>query len=246
VAIVNHTFVKRFFQTKNPLGQRFQWGDRAMFTIVGVVDDVRISALEADPPPMIYLSMFQVESGASSRMAFVVRMSRAHMDRAVFRAIQQQIWSVDKDLPAYDTTTLEELVSDSVAQRRFMSLLMTAFAMTALLLACTGLFGVLSYMVSQRRRDLAVRMALGAERQIIFRMIVREGTILAVSGCGLGLVVFAIGERLIRSSLYQVSPFDPVTLLVATGLLIGVAVAACYLPARRAMESDPMVALRYE
>lgn len=247
-ALVNETFAKKFLSGKDPIGQRFHWGDRAMFTIVGVVNDVRISALDADPPPMIYDSMFQVESGASSRTAFIIRLSRAarETEQAIYNAVRQQIWSVDKDLPTYETTTMTELVSESVAQRRFTTLLMSSFAGLAVALAAIGLFGVISYVVSQRRRELAVRIALGADRRTICWMILQQGSGMALVGCAIGLLAFAIGSRLIRASLYQMSPFDPLTLSVATAALVGVALLASYWPARRAMQSDPMVALRYE
>jgi putative ABC transport system permease protein len=247
-ALVNEAFARKFLSGKDPIGQRFHWGDRNLFTIVGVVNDIHISALDADPPPMIYDSMFQVESGASSRTAFVIRLAHGGREAAqgIFNAVQQQIWAADKDLPAYDTTTLETLVSESVSQRRFTTLLMGAFAATALLLAATGLFGVISYLVSERRRELAVRMALGAKRGNIAWMILREGAVLTLTGCMAGLAVFAIGSRLLQSSLYQVSVFDPLTMGLAPSTLMLVGLLACYGPVRRAMLSDPMVALRCE
>ena len=247
-AIVNEAFVKKFLPGQDPLGQRFQWGDRALFTIVGVVNDVRISALDADPPPMIYDSMFQVESGASARTAFVVRVSHNQRgaEQGLYNTVRQQIWSVDKDLPTYDTTTLASLVSESVAQRRFTTLLMGSFAAVALMLAAIGLFGVISYVVSERRRELAVRIALGASRSNIGWMILQRASTMALLGCGIGLLGFVAASRLVRSSLYQVSAFDPLTLLLAPSALIGIALLAAYWPARRAMQSDPMAALRYE
>jgi predicted permease len=247
-AIVNEAFVRRFLAGQDAIGQRFNWGDRALFTIIGVVNDVRISALDADPPPMIYDSMFQVESGASARTAFVVRVSQSGRgtEQGVYKAIKQQIWSVDKDLPTYDTTTLAALVSESVAQRRFTTMLMGSFAAVALMLAAVGLFGVISYVVSERRRELAVRIALGARRSNIGWMILQNASIMAVTGCGIGLLAFAAASRLVRSNLYQVSAYDPLTLCLAPIALIGIALLAAYWPARRAMRSDPMAALRYE
>lgn len=246
VAIVNEAFARAFLPGQDPIGQRFHWGDRALFTIVGVVNDVRISALDAEPPPMIYDSMFQVESGASSRTAFVIRHSQPGTDQGLYRAIEQQIWSVDKDLPAYNTTTLSELVSESVAQRRFTTLLMASFAVVALVLAAVGLFGVISYVVSERRRELAVRIALGARRYNIGWMILQRASLMALAGCGIGLLAFLAAARLVRSSLYGVSSFDPFTLASAPIVLVAVALIAAYWPARRAMQSDPMAALRYE
>jgi predicted permease len=247
-ALVNQTFVKRFLDGKYPVGQRFHWGDRALFSIVGVVSDVHVSALDADPPPIIYLSMFQVESGASAQTAFVMRFARQgeQAGQGIFNAVQQEIWAVDKDLPAYDTTTLAALVSESVAQRRFTTLLMGGFALVAVMLDSIGLFGVVSYLVSERRRELAVRMALGADRVTIYWMILRRGSVIALFGCLAGLAVFAVGSQLLRSTLYQVSAFDPFILIVAPLVLFAIALLACSWPARRAMRVDPMAALRYE
>ena len=248
VAVVNETFVRKFLDGTNPIGRRFNWGDRALFSIVGVVNDVHVSALEADPPPMIYLSMFQVESGASARTAFIMRLARPaeKTTQGMFSLVQQEIWAVDKDLPAYDTTTLAALVSESVAQRRFTTLLMSGFALIALMLASIGLFGVISYLVSERTRELAVRMALGADRASIYWMILRRGAVMALFGCLTGLSAFSVGSRLLRSTLYQVSAFDPLTLVLASLFLVAIVLLACYWPARRAMQVDPMVALRYE
>lgn len=248
VAIVNETFANTFLPKQDPIGRRFYWGDRALFTIVGVVNDVRISALDADPPPMIYDSIFQVESGASTRTAFVIRLSADHHDseQDIYPTVQRQIWSVDKDLPTYDTTSLAELVSESVAQRRFTTLLMASFAIVGLVLAAVGLFGVISYVVSQRRRELAVRIALGARRANIGWMILQKASIMALTGCSIGLLGFAIASRVVRSSLYAVSVFDPLTMCLAPVVLIAVALLAAYWPARRAMQSDPMTSLRYE
>jgi predicted permease len=248
VAVVSETFVKRFLDGQDPVGQRFNWGDRALFSIVGVVNDVRISALDADPPPMIYLSMFQVESGASARTAFIMHLAR-HDEQAgqsLFNAVRQEIWAVDKDVPAYETTTLATLVSESIAQRRFTTLLMGGFALLALTLASIGLFGVVSYLVSQRTRELAVRMALGADRMTVYWMILSRGAIRALLGCIIGLAAFTAASQLFRSALYQVSAFDPFVLVVSPLLLIAIALLACYWPARRAMQVDPMAALRYE
>jgi putative ABC transport system permease protein len=248
VAVVNQTFAKKFLEGIDPLGARFNWGGRAEFSIVGLVNDVHISALDADPPPMIYLSMFQVESGASARTAFIVRLARPteKAPQGIFTAVQQVIWAVDKDLPTYDTTTLAVLVSESVAQRRFTALLMNGFALIALVLASIGLFGVVSYAVSERTRELAVRMALGANPASIYWTVLGSGATMAVFGCVAGLVAFGLGARLLRPALYEVSVFDPFTVGLAPLLLIASALLACYWPARRAMRVDPMVALRYE
>lgn len=248
VAIINETFARQYFPKGDAIGQRFNWGGRALFTIIGIAADVHISALDADPVPMIYDSMFQVESGASSRTAFILRVPQLshNAQQEIVSAVRQQVWSVDKDLPVYNATTLQALVSESLAQRRFTTLLMAAFAATALLLAAIGLFGVISYLVSERNRELAVRMALGADRRRILWMVLRRAAKMALAGCGIGLALFAMGSRLLKGALFNTSALDPLTLLAAPLILIGIALLAAYWPARRAMRSDPMHALRYE
>jgi putative ABC transport system permease protein len=244
VAIISENMAKEYFPGRSALGQRFQWGDRAFFTITGVAANVHIAALDADPPPMIYTSMFQVESGASGRTAFVLR-SKGEAE-GLFQEVQQQVWSVDKDLPVYNTTTLGTLVSESLAQRRFTVLLLGSFAAIAMLLAATGLFGVISYLVAERTREFGVRMALGADRASIYWQVLKHAASLAVAGCGIGLVLSFFASRLLEASLYQVSRFDWPTIVLVPVILLSVALFAAYWPARRATKVDPVVALRYE
>ena len=243
-AIISQTLARQYFPGQNPIGQRYYWGDLAIFTIVGVAADVHIAALDADPPPMIYTSIFQVERGASGRNAFVLRSSGSNP--GLFAEVQQQLWSVDKDLPIYNTTTLEKLVSESLAQRRFTVLLLGSFAVIALLLAAIGLFGVISYLVAERTREFGVRMALGADRASIYWQVLKRAAALAVAGCATGLVLSFFASRLLQASLYQVSRFDLPTMALIPLLLLSVALFAAYWPARRATKVDPMVALRYE
>jgi predicted permease len=244
VAIVSQTFARKFLSGQDPIGQRFQWGDRGLFTIVGVVGDVHISALDADPPAMIYNSMFQVESGASGRTAFVLR-SRGDAGN-IFSQVQAQIASVDKDLPAYSTSTLETLVSESLAQRRFTLFLLSGFAAIALTLAAIGLFGVISYLVAERTREFGIRMALGARPATIYWQVLRRAATLGAAGCGLGLLLSFSASRVLQANLYHISRFDLPTMFLVPLLLLTVALFAAYWPARRATKVDPMVALRYE
>ena len=244
VAIISQAMARQYFPGQDPIGQRFQWGDRGMFTIVGVVDDVHISALDADPPAMIYQPMFQLQTWTAGHTAFILRTARSQQD--LLAEVQQQVWSIDKQLPIYKSTTLATLVSDSVAQRRFTMLLLTAFSAVALLLAAIGLFGVISYLVSQQQRDMALRMALGANRADIHRMVLMRGAWLGFVGCAIGLALSLLGGRLLTTSLYRVSRFDPATLVLMPVLLLGVVLLAVYLPAHRAASVDPMQALRTE
>jgi predicted permease len=244
VAIISETMARQFFPGMNPIGQRFHWGDRALFTIIGVAADVHISALSADPPPMIYNSMFQIESGASGRTAFVLRTAAGN--EGMFAAVQRQVWSVDKDLPIYNSTTLATLVSESVAQRRFSVLLLGIFAIIALLLAAIGLFGVISYFVGERTKEFGVRMALGADRIRIYRQVLARATILGLAGCLLGLCISVLISRALESMLYHVARFDWATMVLVPLILLSAAMIAAYWPAYRATRVDPMVALRYE
>jgi predicted permease len=244
VAIVSETMARQFFPGTNPIGQRLHWGDRALFTIIGVAADVHISALSADPPPMIYNSMFQVESGASGRTAFVLRTAAGI--EGIFAALQRQVWSVDKDLPIYNSTTLATLVSESVAQRRFSVLLLGTFAIIALLLAAIGLFGVISYFVGERTKEFGVRMALGADRIRIYRQVLARATILGLAGCLLGLCISVLIARALESMLYHVARFDWPTMMLVPLVLLSAALVAAFWPAHRATRVDPMVALRYE
>jgi predicted permease len=245
VAIINETLARQYFPGRDAIGQRFLWGG-ALFTIVGIARDVHISALDADPPAMIYHSMFQVQSGASERTALILCRERGTQDKDLFTRIQQQVWSLDRDLPIYSFAALDSLISESMAQRRFTTVLTLSFGVIALALALIGLFGVMSYLVAQRQRELAIRMALGANEIGLWWMVLKRGAALAISGCGIGLAFFPLAGRLIRATLYQTSASDPVTLLLVPLLLLGVALLACYLPARRATKVDPLVALRYE
>jgi predicted permease len=248
VAIVNETLAKQYFPGRNAIGQRYFWGGRGIFTIIGVVADVRVSALDAGPRPMIYNSMFQVESAVSGRNAFVLRFAGGHegTEQGVLTAVQQRAWALDKDLPVYGATTLNAMVSASVAQRRFTMLLVSGFALIALVLSMVGLFGVVSYGVAQRTRELAVRIALGAKREQIGWLILKQAAIVGLIGCGIGVALFALTSPLLVASLYQVHRFDPQILALVCALLLAVILLAAYLPARRAMRVDPLVALRYE
>jgi predicted permease len=244
VAIVSQAFVSQYLRGKNPLGQRFYWGDRALFTVIGVASDVHVAALDADPPPMVYNSMFQVEFGASSRTAFLLRGSENRI--AQLPEIQKIVWSVDRDLPLYDHTSLSTLVEESLAQRRFTLQLLVAFALCAVILATVGLFGVMSYLVEQREREFGLRMALGADRSRILILITRKGLMLATVGCIAGLMLSVLSTSLLRTSLYHVNRFDAITFLSVPCLLLAVSMLAVLFPARRAASVDPMKALRSE
>lgn len=243
VAIVSETLAREYFPGQDAIGRRFEWGGRWPFTIVGIASDVRISSLDADPPPMIYFSMFQVQSGVSSRTAFELRTANT---AGLFDAVQRKIWAVDQDLPLYQSSSLADLVSESVAQRRFTALLLGGFALVALLLAATGLFGVISYLVAERTREFGLRLALGANHVDIYSQVLKRAAVLGTTGCVIGLAISLLVSQTLQASLYRVSAFDLSTFALAPLVLLAVALFAAYWPARRAAKVDPMVALRYE
>jgi predicted permease len=243
VAVISETLAREYFRGQDAIGQRFEWGGRWLFTIVGIAADVRISSLDADPPPMIYHSMFQVQSGVSSRTAFELRTANS---TGLFDSVQKTVWDIDKDLPLYQSSSLADLVSESAAQRRFTALLLGGFALVALLLAAIGLFGLISYLVAERTREFGLRLALGADRADIYTQVLKRAGLLGIAGCLIGLLISLLVSQTLQASLYSVSAFDLSTFALAPLVLLVVALFAAYWPARRAAKVDPMVALRYE
>jgi putative ABC transport system permease protein len=242
VAIVNQALVERVFPGTNPIGQRFFYFSDQPIEIVGVVGNVRHHGLELAPRPEVYQPLSQaywpsmtvaVRSGGSNPLALVP-------------AIQRAIWSIDADLALADLETMDRVVSDSLAQRRFSMLLLTVFAAVALLLAAVGLYGVIAYSVSQRTREFAIRMALGAPSGQVVRMVLGSALRVTLMGLGFGLAAALGLTRLIEGLLYGIAPTDPWTFAGIALLLGGVALLAALTPARRATQVDPLVALRYE
>jgi predicted permease len=244
VAVINQALARTYFPGEDPIGKRILWGYRTPFTIVGVAGDARVSALDASVAPMIYMSAFQVESGASRHAVFVVR--TAGNPATLASSARRAIWSVDKDLPVFGVTTMDDVLAASVAQRRFSMSLLGAFALLALLMAALGLYGVLSYAVTQRTREMGLRLALGASARDLMRLVVGQGIRVALAGVGLGLAASFAATRLLSGMLFGVSALDPLTFAVVAAVLLGTALLASYVPARRATRVDPMVALRYE
>jgi predicted permease len=243
VAIVSQAFIKQYLQGQDPIGMRFITG-RGPVTIVGVVGDVRINSIDSDPPATVYNSMFQVESGASGRTALVVR--TGGRQPVPFSAVAGIVNSLDSGLPLYQATSLSDLVSESLASRRFTMLLLGGFAAIAILLAILGLFGVLTYLVGQREREISVRMAVGATRSMILRMIAARGIVLGITGCVVGLLLSVFGTTLLRASLFHVSRLDIFTFVGSTALLLIVVFLSTLIPALRAASTDPIRALRNE
>jgi putative ABC transport system permease protein len=245
VAVVNAAFSRLYLNGGNPIGLRFRRGPGApWFTIVGVVNDVRRAGKVKEMRPQIYLSAAQTD-GYPVRLAdFAVR--TAGDPHLLLKTIQQQVWAIDKDQPVTNVHTLDEIVSDSVAEQRFQMLLLIVFAAVAVTLAMIGVFGVLSYSVSQRTNEFGVRVALGAAPSRILGLVLRQaGTLIAFG------VLFGLGgawalTRLVGHLLFHVEPHDGLTYAGAVSVLTFVALAAAMVPARRGAHVDPVVALRYE
>jgi ABC-type antimicrobial peptide transport system permease subunit len=208
---------------------------------VGVIADARTESLANASVPQIYLSLYQ---DTPKELAIFLRGDLNAP--AIPEEVRAMVQSVNPELPVYGAQTLDDAVSASLEQRRFSMEIVAAFAITALLLAALGIYGVISYIVSERTQEIGIRLALGARRGTILQMVLRQGLGLAMAGAALGLVGSVIVSQLMAGLLYGVMPTDPLTFVGVTLVLTGVALAACYIPARRAMRVDPMIALRYE
>jgi putative ABC transport system permease protein len=245
VVVVNESLARRFFPGQDPIGRRINHGepDKAPVwrEIVGVVGDVRHFGPETETRPEFYEPQLQSPSFGTSLVV------RSDADLAgLAAAIRGELRAMDKDLPVYNLKSMQELVSESVAQPRFRTLLLAIFAAVALLLSATGLYGVMNYWVTQRTREIGVRMALGAQGRDVLGMVVGQGMMMAIVGVFVGLVASFGLTRLISSLLFGVTATDPLTFAVVPLLLCAVAFVASYIPARRATKVDPMVALRHE
>jgi putative ABC transport system permease protein len=243
VAIISESLARNLFADENPLGQRLaipsasaEWS-----TIVGVVGDVRHKGMERALEPMAYLSFRQA---SPVRMTLVVSgdLEAARLAPVLRAAVQ----AVDPALPVHEVMTMDARLSQSAAARRFNLTLLGALATVALVLASVGIYGVIAYVVTQRTREIGIRMALGAQARDVLRMILRQGMTLALTGLLLGIGGALAMTRWLQAWLYGVSVTDPLTFVGITCLLAFVAFVACWLPARRATKVDPMIALRRE
>jgi len=243
VVTVNESLARMVFGAHDAIGQHISFGGPSVpwKEVVGVVANVREDALEKEPVPEIFVPYLQQPSFS---MAFVLRTESSPLMLA--GAVREAVQSIDKNQPLSGATTMDEVIAKSVAPRRFRMLLLGLFALLALLLAVIGVYGVIAYSSTQRTHEFGVRIALGADRQDILKLVVRQGFKLALLGVSIGVGGALLLTRVLSSLLYEVSAHDPLTFSGVAALLMLVALAASYIPARRAMKVDPIVALRYE
>jgi putative ABC transport system permease protein len=245
VTVISKTMARLYFPNQDPLGKQLTFGfppdGAALREIVGIVGDVRDVALGQDPGPMMYVPYAQAPFWGAN---VVVKSTLSPSNVAA--AIREEVQKIDKDLPVTDVAKMPDLIDASVSQPRFRTFLLGLFAIMALVLAATGIFGVISYSVSCRTNEIGIRVALGASPGTILRMVLRETLVLTLAGLALGVPCALAASRALGHMLFGVSANDPATLAAVTFALAAVATLAGYLPARRAMRVDPMIALRYE
>jgi len=245
VAIISETLARRYFPNQDPIGRQTRFGfspnSNVPREIIGVVGDLRDAALSRKPGPMMYVPFAQAPLYGGE---VVVRSSSSASSIAA--GIRQTVHSIDKDLPVTDVESFPDAVGASIAQERFRTVMMSSFSGIALILAAVGIFGVISYSASQRTHEIGIRIALGAQQRNVLLLILGQGARLALLGLGIGAAAALPLTHLMAGLLYGVSGTDPLTFGTVGIVLFGVAVTACYIPARRAMRVDPMVALRHE
>ena len=242
VCIVNQALAAKMFHGEDPVGRQIRNSETGpAWTIVALVGDVKHAALDEDPQPEMYVSTFQ---GAMNSPYVVLRTQGSAAD--MIDVVRAEARKIDRDLPIYSLQTMETVKSDSVAQRRFVLVLVGIFGVLALVLAAIGVYGVMSLLVSERTQEVGVRLALGAHPSHVLRMLVGQAVRLALIGITAGVVLSAALMPLLANQLYAVQPRDPITLTGIPAILLLVAIVAALIPARRAMRIDPVQALRYE
>ncbi|CAN5759636.1 hypothetical protein BH23GEM5_BH23GEM5_11610 [soil metagenome] len=253
VILVNQAMARRLWPEGNPVGSRIVVGtvggqsvpgfEDPVREVVGVVADIREMGLDRSPKPTIYVPQAQAPAMLLAIPDLLVRTSGS---TALGQPVRQAARELDPGIPEPETRSMREVVAASVAPQRFNAVLMGAFAALALVLTAVGIYGVISYSVGHRTREIGVRMALGARQGEVLGMVLRQGMLLVLAGAGIGLFAALALTRFLASMLYGVGATDPLTFLAVTLLLVAVSLLACYLPARRATRVDPMIALRAE
>lgn len=245
VIIVNEALASRYWPNQDVIGKRLGFEEdpskQAWREIVGVVGNVKHKTLEAEANPEVY---FPYQQWPKNFMSVVVRTSSDPV--SMIPAIRSQVFTIDKDQPVFDIMTMDQRLAKSVASSRFVMLLLGSFSVLALGLAAVGLYGAMAYLVTQRTQEIGLRMALGARRIDVFKLVVGKGMRLAIIGTAIGLVASLALTRVMGSLLFEVTPTDALTFVIVSVVLLTVALLACYIPARRATNVDPLTSLRYE
>ena len=248
VAVVNEALVAKYFPHENPIGARIEWaqpeGGHRWMTIIGVVRDVKHTELNEDPDPAVYTPFAQNDEAWRRWMTLVIRSPGP--SAGIIEEVKKVVRSMDRQMPVNKAQPMGEYLRDALAQQRFNMLLLGMFAALALILAAGGIYGMMAYRVGQRMHELGIRIALGAQRAELLWLAVGDGARLALLGIAIGLAGALGLTRVMTSLLFEVTPTDPATFALVTLLLAAAALAACYLPARRALKADPMNSLRYE
>jgi putative ABC transport system permease protein len=239
VLVISNLLAKQVFPNEEAIGRRLVPPSGEAFEIIGVVGDIRHHALEIEPLPALYLPALQ-----GNRWNLVIRVQGDPANLAA--AVRHEVKAIDPNQPVADVKTMEDWLTTAVSAPRYRTSLLALFALIALVLASTGIYGVMSYSVAQRTHEIGVRMALGANRFDVLKLVVRQGMGLVVVGIVLGLFGAVGLTRVMSSLLFEVTPKDPLTFTAVALFLAFVAFVACYIPARRATRVDPLVALRYE
>jgi putative ABC transport system permease protein len=246
--VINEKLARDYWPAGDPIGQRIEFpgqGDNqpSWFSIVGVVKSAKNQGLEVEPREEVYVPYVQYPNYFTPR-ALLVRTSvePTHL----IHALRLQVELLDKEQPISDIRTMDQVVAQARAGHRFPMVLLGLFATLALVLAGVGIFGAMSYLVSQRVHEIGIRMALGAKHEDVLRLVVAQGFSLTLAGVGIGFFGALLLTRFLSSLLYGVKSTDPATFAIVPLILVGVALLACYIPARRATKVDPMVALRCE
>jgi putative ABC transport system permease protein len=244
IGIVSVALARKYWPGENAVGKRLKFDEdpkEPWMTIVGVVGDVRQLGLDRDAPPLLFIPYQQFS------LPFTNIAVRSTLPTAtVASMVRSQLTTIDPELPPGEVATLQGVIDKSVAQPRFRTLLISSFAVLALILAAVGVFGLISYSVTQRTREIGIRIALGASARQVLRPMLREGLVLTGIGVAIGLGAALMLSRAIGSLLYGVEPTDPVTFALVAAVLLFVAFLATYVPARRALRIDPITALRTE
>ncbi len=249
VAVINDTFARRHFPDESPLGHRIilQGQERDPLVIVGVVGDVKQFGLDQKEMVAECFVPYLQDPLSQNLPRSTTIVARTQSDPGQLAAVlREEALALDKTLPIYNVRTMHEQMRESLTRRRFNLMLLSVFAAVALLLAAVGIYGVISYSVTERTHEIGIRQALGARPRDILKMVLGQGLGLALAGVAVGLGAAYALTRFAESMLYGVSATDTVTFLVISAVVLGVALAACFIPARRATKTDPMVALRYE